>query len=85
MSLLSRAIEMEGIATTMTTWRDGVARIARPPRVTFTKLPRGSSIGAPHDVGQQRRVLRATLDLLAQDATLDPIILKEEMEGEPSR
>ena len=85
MSLLSRALEIEGIPSVMTTWRDGVARQAKATRVTFTKLPRGSSIGAPHDHAQQRRVLEATLDLLEQPAPLEPVILKEAMEGEESR
>lgn len=76
---------MEGIASTMTTWRDGVARMIKPPRVTFTKLPRASSVGAPHDIAQQRRVLEATLALLGQDAPLDPVVLAEEMPGEESR
>ncbi|MDQ7025098.1 MAG: hypothetical protein Q9P44_06015 [Anaerolineae bacterium] len=65
----------------MTTWRDGVARMIKTPRVTFTQLPRGSSVGAPHDSAQQRRVLAATLDLLGQDAPIDPVVLKEAMEG----
>ena len=76
---------MEGIASVMTTWRDGVTRMIKAPRTTFTKLPRGSSVGAPHDTAQQRRVLEATLALLAQDAPIDPVVLKEEMEGEESR
>ena len=82
---MSRALQIEGIASTMTTWRDGIARIAKPPRVTFTKLPRGSSLGAPGNIEQQRRVLEATLGLLAQDAPQEPVILKEDMPGEPSR
>lgn len=85
MSLLSRALEIEGIPAVMTTWRDGVARQAKAPRTTFTKLPRGSSVGAPHDDTQQRRVLEATLALLAQAAPLEPVILNEAMEGEESR
>lgn len=85
MSLLSRALEIEGIPAAMTTWRDGVARMAKAPRATFTKLPRGSSVGAPHDTAQQRRVLEATFALLGQPAPLDPVVLKEEMEGEESR
>ena len=76
---------MEGIPAVMTTWRDGVARQAKAPRVTFTKLPRGSSVGAPHDDAQQRRVLEATLSLFAQPAPIEPVILNEAMEGEESR
>lgn len=37
-------------------------------------------MGAPGDAEQQKRVLKATLDLLAQDAPIEPIMLKETME-----
>ncbi len=37
-------------------------------------------MGAPGDVAQQKRVLKATLDLLAQDAPLQPVTLDETME-----
>ena len=77
MSLLCRALEIEAIPATMTTWRDGVPRLSKPPRVTFTKLPRGSSLGLPHDEAQQRRVLEATLALLEQEAPIDFITLDE--------
>lgn len=79
MSLLSRALEREGIPAAMTTWRDGVPRRAKVARVTFTKLPRGASLGAPHDEAQQRRVLEATLSLLEREAPLDPVVLDETM------
>ena len=77
MSLLGRALELEGIATTMVTWRDAVARLAKPPRVAFTKLPRGAALGLPGDGAQQRRVLEATLALLARPAPLGPLLLDE--------
>ena len=72
---------MNGIATTLTTWRGGVTRLTSPPRATFTKLLRGMTLGKPHDTTQQRRVLEATLALLAWDAPIDPIILDETAEG----
>jgi hypothetical protein len=34
-------------------------------------------MGKPHDTQQQRRVLEATLALLAQDAPIDPVVLDE--------
>lgn len=77
MSLLSRALELEGIPATMTTWRDGVPRRAKVARVTFTKLPRGATLGAPRDEAQQRRVLEATLALLEREAPIDPVVLSE--------
>jgi len=68
---------MNGIAATLTSWRDGVTRLMKPPRATFTGLERGATLGAPGDKAQQRRVLNATLDLLAQAAPLEPVYLDE--------
>jgi hypothetical protein len=68
---------MQGIATTLTSWNGGRTRLTMPPRATFTRQTRGSTLGAPHDAAQQRRILDATLALLAQDAPIEPIILEE--------
>jgi hypothetical protein len=35
------------------------------------------TLGKPHDTAQQRRILGATLALLAQESPLDPVILNE--------
>jgi len=78
--LIARALEAEGIATTLTSWNAGRTRVTAPPRATFTDLNRGSTIGAPHNTEQQLRILRATLDLLAQDAPLKPVKLDETMD-----
>jgi D-proline reductase (dithiol) PrdB len=75
--LLARGLELAGIATTLTSWNAGVTRLTKPPRATFTRLGRGATIGNPHDEAQQRRVLQATLALLAQDAPLEPVLLDE--------
>lgn len=77
MGLIARALELDGIATTLTSWNAGRTRLTMPPRATFTKLARGATLGQPHDVEQQMRVLRATLDLLNQDAPIKPILMKE--------
>jgi hypothetical protein len=77
--LIARGLEEAGIATTLTSWNGGRTRVTRPPRATFTKLSRGSTIGAPGNVAQQYRVLRATLDLLSQDAPIVPVQLDESM------
>ncbi len=71
---------MEGIATTLTSWNAGRTRVTKPPRATFTRLSRGATIGRPHDTAQQKRVLKATLDLLAHDAPLDPVQLHEKVD-----
>jgi hypothetical protein len=55
-----------------------MTRVTAPPRATFTKLSGGMTLGKPHDVAQQRRILAATLALLAQDAPISPMYLEEE-------
>jgi hypothetical protein len=74
--LLARALEMAGIATTLTSWNP-VIRLANPPRATLSRLNRGATLGEPHDKDQQRRVLEATLTLLAEDAPLEIVHLDE--------
>jgi hypothetical protein len=66
--LVARALEQDGVATTLTSWNGGVTRLTMPPRATFTRLARGATLGRPGDVVQQRRVLEATLALLAKEA-----------------
>jgi hypothetical protein len=78
--LIARGLEQAGIATTLTSWNAGRTRVTAPPRATFTKLARGATIGRPGDMAQQRRVLEATLALLAQDAPVQPVLLDESFE-----
>ena len=68
---------MDGIATTLTSWNLGFTKPTMPPRATYTRLARGSTVGMPDDKAQQRRVLDATLALLEQDAPLEAIKLDE--------
>lgn len=77
MGLVARALELAGIATTLTSWNAGLTKMTRPPRAVYTRLNRGSTLGAPYDRAQQRRVLEATLALLADDAPID-LALREE-------
>lgn len=80
MGLVARALEQDGVATTLTSWNGGVTRLTMPPRATFTRLARGATLGRPGDAAQQRRVLEATLALLAQAAPLEPVQLDERLE-----
>ncbi len=73
---------MDGIATTLTTWSAGITQRIKPPRATYTRLNRGATLGQPGDAAQQRRVLEATLALLALDAPLDPVRLDERADGQ---
>jgi hypothetical protein len=70
-------LELEGIATTLTSWNAGITRRVLPPRATYTRLARGATLGKPHDSAQQRRVLQTTFALLAQDAPVEPVFLDE--------
>ena len=76
MGLIARALELEGIATTLVSWNAGMTRPTKPPRALFTKTERGATLGAPHNAAQQRQILEMTLSLLAQDAPIDPVRLK---------
>ena len=78
MGLIARALEEEGIPTTLTSWNAGIIRGVKPPRGTITALQRGMTLGHPHDVAQQKRILMETLKLLEQDAPVDLVRLKEE-------
>ena len=71
---------MNGIATTTTSWSGFRIELAKPPRTTITSLARGATLGQPSDSAQQLRVLNATLALLAQDAPIPPVRLRERAE-----
>ncbi len=77
MGLIARALEMNGVATTQTSWNSGLTRLVNPPRATVTDLKRGATLGRPGDRAQQRRVLAATLALLAQPAPVAMVKLEE--------
>jgi hypothetical protein len=79
--LIARGLELNGIATTLTSWNAGIARLTKPPRATFTRLARGATLGKPMDAAQQRRVLEATLALLEKDAPITPRYLSERYEA----
>ncbi len=66
--LVARALEVNGIATTMTCWDGDLARQTAPPRGTATTLPSDSPIGLPGRSDQQRKLLETTLALLERDA-----------------
>jgi D-proline reductase (dithiol) PrdB len=78
--LVARALELAGVATTLTSWNGGVTRLTMPPRATFTRLARGATLGRPGDIAQQRRILEATLALLGREAPIEPVQLDERME-----
>ncbi|MDH5508250.1 MAG: glycine/sarcosine/betaine reductase selenoprotein B family protein [Anaerolineae bacterium] len=75
--LVARALEINGLATVLTSWDLELTQVTAPPRYTITSLPSGSPLGAPHDSAQQRRVLEATLALLEKDSPTGHILSEE--------
>lgn len=75
--LVARALEVNNIASTLTTWDADMAYLSAPPRLTATYLPAGSPLGMPHDEAQQRRVVTATLKLLELNSPTGIIYLNE--------
>ncbi len=49
----------------------------KPPRATLTQLGAGMTLGHPGDAAQQRRIIRATLDLLVQPAPVPVVRIDE--------
>jgi len=66
--VLARALETEGIATTSVSMVREHSEKVKPPRALFVPFPFGHALGRPDDPDLQHRVLRATLDLLAEPA-----------------
>lgn len=75
--LIARALEVNNIATTLTTWDPDMAHLTAPPRLTATHLPEGSPLGMPGDLAQQRRILETTLRLLEMNSPTGVIYLEE--------
>lgn len=72
---------MNGIASTIISWRHGAARLPAPPRLALAKTHRGSTLGKPGDSAQQRRILEAGLGLLAENAPVKVLHLDEQFNG----
>jgi hypothetical protein len=69
--LIARALEVNGIASTITTNNAELTRLTAPPRATISTFSSDSLLGHPHDNKRQRRVLETTLALLEKNAPLD--------------
>jgi hypothetical protein len=69
--LIARALEVNGIASTITTNNAELTKLTAPPRATISALSSASLLGNPHDHDQQCQVLETTLALLEKNAPLD--------------
>jgi len=73
--LIARGLEIEGIATSVISWKAGIIRAIKPPRVLITDTDRGATVGKPHDKYQQESILTTALNLLEKNA---PIVITSE-------
>jgi hypothetical protein len=69
--LIARALEVNGIATTIVTNNGPSITLTAPPRAIITSLPSSCVLGKPNDHQQQCRTLETSLALLEQNAPLD--------------
>jgi D-proline reductase (dithiol) PrdB len=66
--LIARALEMNGIATTIATNNNDAITLTAPPRAAVSSLPNRSVLGLPHNPVQQQKTLLAALSLLEKTA-----------------
>ncbi len=65
--MIARVLEAAGLPTTsISLVREHTAQV-KPPRALFVPFPFGHPFGRPHDPELQQRVLRAALDLFAEN------------------
>ncbi len=61
--LVARALEARGLPTISTSVLWEMSAAVKPPRTCFLDFPLGCPAGKPHEVAQQRDILRQTLQL----------------------
>ncbi|MEZ4513791.1 MAG: hypothetical protein R3C62_18135 [Chloroflexota bacterium] len=66
--VLARAFEAAGISTLLVTMMPYWAEKTGTPRTLGVEFPFGQTLGQPHNVAQQQRVIAAALELLASAA-----------------
>ncbi len=79
--MLARALEQAGVSTTSISLVREHTEKVKPPRALFVPFPFGMALGRPGDSELQHRVLRATLDLLAEPA--GPVLRDFPEDAEP--
>jgi hypothetical protein len=72
-SLIARAIEQSGIATTLVSVLEPLSSFARPPRQLIRKLNIGATVGRPGDTASQLETLRRMIALIENAETAGTI------------
>ena len=75
MSLISRHLEENGVATIVIATARDIVEFCGVARLLFVDFPLGSPCGEPWDVGQQRELFQQGLDLL--ETATEPRSIKE--------
>ena len=63
---LAHYFESEGLTTALVGFVKEQMEIIKPPRALFLDFPMGRGMGKPNDPNFQKKVLRATFDMLEQ-------------------
>jgi hypothetical protein len=77
MGLVSRALEVNRVASVMVAGEGARAKALAPPRAVLTNLPHDSVVGNPGKSEQQRRIMETMVNLLSYHAPVPLIKMKE--------
>lgn len=85
MPVLARTLEASGFSTILVTMMPFWAEKIGVPRTLAIEFPFGNTLGQPHDVAQQLRVIRQALAVLETAETPGSIIHSSEAWPHPQR
>lgn len=83
MPVLARTLEASGLSTIMVTMMPFWAEKVGVPRTLAVEFPFGHTLGQPHNVDQQMRVIHQALDILETEETPGSIVHSSETWPEP--
>lgn len=83
MPVLARTLEASGLSTIMVTMMPFWAQKVGAPRTLAVEFPFGHTLGQPHNVDQQMRVIRQVLNVLETVDTPGSIVHSPETWPEP--
>lgn len=83
MPVLARTLEASGLSTIMVTMMPFWAERVGVPRTLAVEFPFGHTLGQPHNIDQQMRVIRQALEVLETEDEPGAIVESEETWPEP--
>lgn len=85
MPVLARSIEAEGLSTILVTMMPFWAEKIGVPRTLAVEFPFGHTLGQPHNLTQQMRVIRHALEVLEAAEEAGTIVHSPEVWLEPEK